>query len=44
MIEFASIVDVAIVKSLNTKQLTNPTPQDDSLPTIALYLIVHGFS
>lgn len=27
MIEFASILDVAIVKSLNTKQLTIPTPQ-----------------
>lgn len=30
MIEFASILDVAIVKSLNTKQLIIPTPQDDS--------------
>ena len=30
MIEFASIVDVAIAKSLNTKQLTIPTPQDNS--------------
>ena len=30
MIEFASILDVAIVKSLNTKQLIIPTPQGDS--------------